>query len=310
MSRLAPSALLLLASLISAPAANNNTAPAPTAPIPATVDVVTFSIHTDGEDRKLIVIPTPSLLRVDVPRDGLTILYDSKTEHYTGLENRNYTYWEFSWPAVRAAVEASKRYESRLRDFGADSIDTPPPVDTTTPPVDSTVPPPAPDTNTSTSASPPESDDSGYVWQTTTQRKRIAGLDCVLWTGTSLASDPVKAWCYAGLQPAVQNAFNQLHDINEPIALVPVRDLVPPFVFEVTRALAKGGVTPLLITWGDAQDKNTLELTDLRTRDGKLSLFSVPKLYVKTTLVTMDGIGDQKVQEAVPPADYGRHHSH
>jgi hypothetical protein len=33
---------------------------------------------------------------------------------------------------------------------------------------------------------------------------------------------------------------------------------------------------------------------EAKTRDGKLSLFTVPKLYIKTTLITMDGLIDQK----------------
>jgi len=74
------------------------------------------------------------------------------------------------------------------------------------------------------------------------------------------------------------------------MALVPVRNVVPDFIFPVYAALEKGGVVPLEITWGGDQDKNFFRLTDIGTRDGKLALFTVPKLYVKTTLITMDGM--------------------
>ena len=83
-----------------------------------------------------------------------------------------------------------------------------------------------------------------------------------------------------------------LRKINEPMALVPVRTIVPDAIFPVYDALLKGGVTPLLITWGDEHNKNHFRFIEAKTRDGQLKLFTVPKLYVKTTLVTMDGMTD------------------
>jgi hypothetical protein len=104
----------------------------------------------------------------------------------------------------------------------------------------------------------------------------------------------VEAWCYAGTIPQVQTAVAQLRAINDPIALVPVRTLVPPVVFEVYGDLDKGGVTPVSIIWGGDEDRNRFELSSIKRREGSATLFAVPKLYIRTTLVTMDGIGDQK----------------
>jgi hypothetical protein len=78
------------------------------------------------------------------------------------------------------------------------------------------------------------------------------------------------------------------------MALVPVRNVAPDIIFSVFHALARGGVTPVLINWGDSDEKSRFAFIDAKTRDGKLGLFTVPKLYVKTTLVTMDGMMDQK----------------
>ena len=88
--------------------------------------------------------------------------------------------------------------------------------------------------------------------------------------------------------------MERLRAINEPMALVPVRTIVPDFVFPVYDALVKGGVIPILITWGGDRDKNQFRFVEAKTRDGKPGLFTVPKLYMKTTLITMDGIIDQK----------------
>jgi hypothetical protein len=262
------------------------TAPMLPGPIPAVLDAVTFDVHADGENHKLVVMSTPSILRVDDQTDGYSILYYPLTQQYTGLEHLNYTYWQFSWPAVKTAIENSKRYETRLKDLGVESLNGDSPAPSPTDTASATAAPP-------TDMSPPgviSSDDSGYVWKPGTEKKRIAGLDCVRWTSDSLTGEPVEAWCYAGPLPKVEKALEQLHEINDPIALVPVRTLVPPLVFDVTRALAKGGVTPVLITWGGDQDRSRFELLSVKTHEGRASLFSIPKTYNKTTLITMDGL--------------------
>jgi hypothetical protein len=276
------------------------------AAIPSVLDVITFNIRSDGENHKLIITPTPTLLRVDAPDDGFSLIYNPATEHYFGLENRNYTYWEFSWPEVRSAVEGTKRYENRLREVGSDALSTtPPPSPDASLPGNSAVIQGLLDTNSTNPNSPSSSsttDDSGYTWTTTPEKKRIAGLECQHWNGQSISGEPVDAWCYPTAVPKVVSAMAQLRDINDPIALVPVRELVPPFVFEIWDSLSKGGVTPLLITWGDEQDKNRFELLSLKTREGRADLFTVPRLYVKTTLITMDGIGNQKPPGAFHPS--------
>jgi hypothetical protein len=273
------SLLAILIATIGVPlAADDKPVAAPVA-APAFLDVVSFEFEVDGENHKVVVTTGPTLLRVDEADDGYSIIYDPQTEHYTGLENRNDTWWEFSWPEVSSAVENSKRHEVRLQELSNEGLngDTAPPS-----------------TNASTPSSSAGSDDSGYVWQPTTDRKRISGLDCVRWTGDTVSGENVEAWCYAGVLPKVQAAVEHLRTVNEPMALVPVRTIAPDFIFPVYDALVKGGVTPVLITWGGDQEKNHFRFVEAKTREGKLSLFTIPKLYMKTTLITMDGMMDQK----------------
>ena len=266
-----------------AKAADNKADPVPPPPLaaPAFLDVVSFEFQADGENHKVVVTTAPTLLRVDEPNDRYSVIYNPQTDHYTGLEHGNYTYWEFSWPEVRAAVENSKRHEARLQQLSNEGITG----DTS---------PPATNAATATSSSSAGSDDSGYVWRATTDKKRIADLDCVRWTGDTVSGENVEAWCYKGPLPKVAAAVERLRAINEPMAMVPVRTIIPDFVFPVFDALVKGGVTPVLITWGGDKDKNHFRFVEAKTRDGKLSLFTVPKLYIKTTLITMDGLIDQK----------------
>ena len=247
---------------------------------PAFVDVVTFVLHSDGENHKLIVTSSPTLLRCDETDDGYSVIYNPQTEHYTGLEHRNYTFWEFSWPEVRAAIESSKRYEDRLQELNLEGA---------------TGDASAPATNSPADASASVVPGSpAYVWKETTDRKTIAGLDCIRWTGDTATGDSVEAWCANGPLPKIQAAMERLRGINEPMALVPVRELIPSLVFPVYDALVKGGVTPVLITWGSGKDQSHFAFLEAKTRGYESTLFTVPHLYVKTTLITMDCMIDQK----------------
>jgi hypothetical protein len=288
------------------------TIPTPPPVIPAVLDVVTFQVHDEDGNRKIVVTPAPGLLRVDVPDDGLSIIYHPASQFYIGLENRNYTYWEFSWPDVEAAVEGSTRYQTRLKDLGTQGLNGyMPDADGSAPSTNAPTDNPfaASDalmatnsTPASAPAAPPASENvSGYIWKPVGDKKRIADIDCVKWTGESVSGSPVEAWCCMTPLPKVRDALARLREINEPIALVPVRSLMPAFVFEVVDDLAKGGVTPIDITWGDDEDKNHFALVSVKTREGRAKLFAVPSLYVKTTLVTMDGIGSQKPAAPLKP---------
>jgi hypothetical protein len=249
----------------------------PPVPAPAFVDVVSFDFNAEGETHKVVVTTAPSLVRVDETTDGYSVLYNPLTDFYTGLEHRNYTYWTFSWPEVRDAVEGSKRHEARLQELGNEGLNGESETSFTN----------TPDASSSASAG---DDDSGYVWRPTTDRKRIADLDCIRWTSDTVSGESAEAWCYARPLPRVQTAVDRLRAMSDPMALVPVRSLAPDFIFPVYASLLKGGVTPLLITWGDGAEKSHFRFLEAKTQEGRQSLFTVPKLYVKTTLITMDGV--------------------
>ena len=269
--------------------ADDKTAPREAAP--AFVDEVTFHVEADGDKRVLSVVSAPGFERIDVPSDRMSVLYDPRTEHYTGLEHSNYTWWEFSWPAVRAAVQTSTRYATRLSDLGPEMLEEN--NESSASPTTSTNAPAA-DASAPSAPAATGDDQSGYVWHPTNDRKRIAGFDCVRWVGETVAGENITAWCTAGRQAVVEHAVATLRAVNEPMALVPVRNFMPPLAFVAWDALIRGGVTPVLMMWGADQDKTRVALVSVKQREGKLSYFEVPRLYVKTTLVTMDGIGDQK----------------
>jgi len=279
--------LLLLSFALAPLLAHADDKSAPREAAPAFVEAVTFNVEADGDKRVITVVSAPGLARVDVPTDRMSFIYDAPTQHYTGLEHSNYTWWEFSWPEVRDAVQNTTRYASRLSDLGPQLMEEN--NDGSTLPATTN----AADTNASAAAAS-GSDDSGYVWHPTTEKKRIAGFDCIHWSGETVAGETIDAWCTPGLLAPVEQAVATLRAVNEPMALVPVRNLLPPLTFVAWDALTRGSVTPVLITWGADEGKTRVALVNVKQRDGKLSYFEVPKLYVKTTLVTMDGIGNQR----------------
>ena len=283
-------AVILATTLAGSSAFAANDAVSTTPPVaalknPATLAVVTFNMFYDDANHKMVVTLGPTLTRLDAIEDRYSIIYDSRSDDYIGLEHSNDTYWQFSWPQVKEKVAQSKRYEQHLRDLISQGINAGD--------VSSNAAPPPTNSGDAGSAAPPaggETDTGSYIWKQTSEHKEIAGLDCVHWTGESATNPTVDAWCYAGPLPAVRAAFEKIRAMNEPMALVPVRTLVPAFLFTVYDSLAKGGSTPVLVTWGAADDKNKFSLAKETTRDNKPEVFSIPKLYIKTTLITMDGI--------------------
>ena len=268
---------------------------------PAFLDAVTFKSESDGARHTLTVMDGPSLDRIEAPDDRLIVIYEPATQHYTGLESSNYTYWEFSWPAVHAAVQGTARYATRLRDIGPELME------------EGALNQPAPNANplAGNSTTPTDTvggdDDgqTGYVWRTTIERKRIAGYDCLHWIGETVAGESIDAWCTAGLQPPIERAMATLKEINEPMALVPVRELVPPLVFVAWKALTRAGVTPIDLTWGGEGETSHFAFVSTRQREGRIAYFQIPPLYRKTTLLSMDGIGNQKPTELRRAPDQG-----
>lgn len=268
------------------------------------MDVVTFEYRTENTNHKVIVTSTATQDRIDVPGEGYSFLYNPAADFYTGLEHKNYTYWEFSWPEVRGAVENSKRFEKRLQDLGNDGMaaETQPASATPTSTDGSDTNAPASTLNVSSTAGA-----DGYVWRPTLDKKKISGLDCIRWTGETETGEDIDAWCYAGPLPKLQAAIEILRKVNGPMALVPIRTIVPDQIFPVYDALAKGGVTPVMISWGEQRNRNTFRFVEARTQDGQLALFTVPKLYTKTTLVTMDGLVDSQPVPGQRPSSAPTH---
>ncbi len=270
-------AVALWASSLAFAADSKTPPPAASETGPIQIDAVTFQVHTDDEKTKLVVNSSTKLYRFDIVDERYSVIYDPRTEDYLGLEHGNYTYWQFSWPEVRNAVSSTKRFQSRVAELNMDGLN-------------SDAPPPSTNAASSTAPATDTSDNSGYVWHQTTDKKTIAGVDCLRWEGDTVSGEAVEVWCSTVPLPKVQDAMEHLDSINDPMALVPVREIVPPLVFTIYHSLVRSGVTPVLMTWGGNQDKSSFGWVNTQAREVKPTFFTIPKLYMKTTLITMDGL--------------------
>ncbi len=250
---------------------------APTGPL----DSVSFATFSDGVNHKITVTTSRTLLRVDEPDDRWSIIYDPATQFYTGLEHGNYTYWSFSWPEVRGVVEGSKRGEKRLQDMSSTASipTTRPPPPTCPPPRPHPMPPRSPPATT-----PATSGNRGP--------KRSASAGSSASAGPALRSAAATASFGATTAPLprVTAAVARLREVDEPITLVPIRTVVPDFIFPVYDALGKSGLTPVQINWGSDTEKGEFRLIEQKTRSYEAKLFTVPTLYRQTTLITLDGM--------------------
>jgi hypothetical protein len=275
--------------------------------------IVTFEKHEAGTDtHPLKVTLGANLYRLDLPQDKLRVIYNPANERYLGLEISDGTYWNFTWPKVQAAVKASTRYTTRLQSLTSDGLDnytniaTPTPTPAPTAPPAPASPGPSLPNTASTSASPPilsatqMADDMNatnpladvptYIWRPSESKKKVSGVRCTLWIGTNSSGDSIQAWCTEDVVPDADRAFKELREVNEPMALVPIRELVPPIVFMVYDQLHKSHITPLFIHWGGAKQGNTFSCTKVEYESYSPNLFHIPGSFRKTTLATMDGI--------------------
>jgi hypothetical protein len=246
--------------------------------------LVEFQLREAGENKKISLILTPEKIRVDQPAEKFAAIYLAAGDKYTGLELRDATYWEFSWPEVQAVVQRSKRYERRLHDLNIEGMAS----------YDLTRPDPA--------ESLPES--PIYLWRPTGVKRKIGIYETAQWIGQSASAPSVEAWCVEKELPGLKLSLDQIKKINEPMALVPVRPILPAIAFRVVDSLFKAHVTPIEILWGDGGDRNRLTLTRLESKKMDLKSFAVPNTFRKVQLNALDGIleNDSKGTQTLNPA--------
>lgn len=231
-----------------------------------------FRVADLTEEKKIIVTLTPAKIRVDQPEDKFAFIYDVATQSYTGLELRDAHYWKFSWPEVQAAVQASKRYKRRLNDLNIEGLAS---YDITRPDPVETLP-----------------ETPQFTWRTDDKTKKIGEYDCQHWLGNNRGGKDIEAWCVGQRVGGLKENLDRLKQVNEPMALVAVRPMLPPEFFVVVDSLYKAEVSPVEIAWGDHDDRTRLTLVRIEHKEVPVSLFQVPQTYLPSKLQALEGIVD------------------
>lgn len=237
-----------------------------------------FYLHDQVEGKRIIIYLTPEKIRVEQPEEKFAFIYDVATKVYTGLELRDAHYWSFSWPKVQEHVLSTKRYQRRLQDLNIEGFAS---YDITRP----DAPVAAPET--------PQ-----FIWRTGEGKKKISGYDCQLWLGENRGGKDLEAWCIEQRVGGLKENLDRIKEVNEPIALVAVRPVMPPEFFVAVDSLYKAQVTPVEVAWGGTKqsrgdDKTRLRLVSIQTKEVSPKLFAVPEGYLPAKLQALEGVTDE-----------------
>lgn len=236
-------------------------------------DQMEFRLVDFNQEKKITITLTADKIRVDQPQDKFAFIYDVATKTYTGLELRDAHYWSFNWNQVQAHVQASQRYKNRLKDLNIEGF--------------------ASYDLARKDVSEPLPDQPQFIWRSDEKTKKVGSYDCQHWIGDNKAGKNIDAWCVEQRVDGLKEDLDRIKEINEPMALVPVRPVMPPEFFVVVDSLYKAQVSPVEISWGEKEDKTRLTLISIQHKEVPASQFQVPETYLPSKLQALEGIVDE-----------------
>jgi hypothetical protein len=239
-----------------------------TTPLP-TEDIVLWS--KGGRKERITIYSSQGQIRVDRPAEALSVIFDSKAEHFIGLEHRDAHYWRFSWEAVAKAGERSKEAKRLM------------------------------------SASP-WPDEAGREWESKesamegsaplisgpilTWERELEGSQgpFLVWKAHSPEMGPIRAWCDPSERVRWQALQHPLCTAAKRVELAVVREILPPSVVRVWETLPPDAGKPVRILWL-GQKETFLDLTTKPMDSLRANLFQPPREYLPTRLPALEGLG-------------------
>lgn len=231
--------------------------------------VVEYEVRQSGETSRVTITSSPANIRVDLPAEKFSLIYERSTQKFIGLEHRDYHYWQFLLMDVLKAAHNSDNHARRLRDLNIEGMAS----------VDLLREDPKPVV--------PEA--PHYLWKQESDKRKWGAYACTLWTGIENEKE-IRAWCTDSVVGSLAECLRDVDKISEPMALIALRPLFPKLVSPVTDSMIKASVTPIRVEWGDPHDTNYALLLSIKTQELKSDRFRVPESYLPTTLAALDGI--------------------
>ena len=241
------------------------------------VEVRTLLWQHGAERDKLVCAwdPVSGQMRVEMPDRRFGVIWREKDDFFTGLEERDAMYWEFSWPQISAAVGkhtgAASDFKEPIVDASAGALGKAP----------------APVTETAPSA---------ILWK----MKAMGDKDAV-WTGLVNATVDVEARVVPQPPAGLEMFWKRYARVADLMRLVAVREMGPgdltPLVASFVN-MPEANRSPLALTWiNGTTPTNVVTVADSKTVPRDPVRFAAPSGYQKTTLSTLEGL----LEEAPAP---------
>lgn len=242
-----------------------------------TVEVRTLLWQHGSEKQKIVCAwdPASGQMRIEMPGRRFGVIWREKDDFFTGLEERDAMYWEFSWPQIAAAVGtrngAAADFKVPIIAAEAGAVGKAPAPITETPP-------------------------SAIVWK----MKGMTDKDAV-WTGIVNATLDVEARVVPQPPAGLEAFWRRYARVADLMRLVAVRELGPPDLTPLVASfvnMPEADRSPVALAWINGETtSNTLTLIETRQERRDPARFAPSSVYQKTTLSTLEGL----LEEAPAP---------
>ncbi len=228
--------------------------------------VIVRTLEGDFE-QEFRILEQGGVWRIDAPAKYWSILYDSKSGRYTGLEHRDAGYWEFRWEEVQRATQGTKHHLNRLSDLNIEGYSS----------YDLTRPSKEPQKGTPWKISPIQKE--GFWFD----------LPSRFWDLNQSEKGNLRAQTV--IHPFLKEFFSQFSQIHEQIRQAVVRPLWPEKVDEVLSTLRASGEVGVKLEWGSEGTPFYWKVERFDEKSSEAStFFQVPSKYHPTTIESLRGI--------------------
>ncbi len=228
--------------------------------------VIVQTLEGDFEQEYRIV-EQAGIWRIDATTKFWSILYDSHSGQYTGLEHRDGAYWEFRWQDVQKATQGTKHHLNRMSDLNIEGFSS---YDLTRPVAE-------------------KEKVEGWIGSKTAKVASWLKLDSRFWEFNQREKGLIRGETVT--HPFLKEIFTQFSPIHDQIRQAAVRPLWPEKVDEVLLYLRSREEVGVKLEWGSQKNPFYWKIARFEEQSSEpVSFFQVPKKYHPTTIESLRGI--------------------
>lgn len=228
---------------------------------------VVFNTLEGDFEQEYRIVEQSGIWRIDAITKNWSILYDSKSGRYTGLEHRDGSYWGFRWEEVQKATQGTKHHLNRLSDVNIEGFAS---YDLTRPTQEA-----------------PKSE----AWKVSPVQRveNWLKLPSRFWDLTQSDQGSIRAQTV--IQPFLQELLTRFSVIHEQIRQAVIRPLWPEKVDEALATFRTTGEVGVKFEWGSQSNPFYWKIEKYDENSSETaSFFEIPKKYHPTTIESLRGI--------------------